>query len=230
MLYLGEWVDVGGSVFQNIERAIIDAPAPKYTDGARYLMAYDPAMREDYNVVLVAERATRTVVHMERWNKSDLNLTYDRFNNIWEHWGRPPVIADATGMGDAIVHELNERGIRNVRGIKFSATNKMEFIGRLQGAIEHRRIMFHNFRTLVAELKAYVYKQSPSGRLTAEAASGFHDDCVSALLLLNEGLRGSYGGGESYKYIGGESSSTGNAVYDKMRSRAMAWKKKLTVG
>jgi hypothetical protein len=167
---------------------------------------------------------------MERWNKSDLNLTYDRFNNIWEHWGRPPVIADATGMGDAIVHELNERGIRNVRGIKFSATNKMEFIGRLQGAIEHRRIMFHNFRTLVAELKAYVYKQSPSGRLTAEAASGFHDDCVSALLLLNEGLRGSYGGGESYKYIGGESSSTGNAVYDKMRSRAMAWKKKLTVG
>lgn len=228
MLYLGEWVDIGGSVFQNIERAIIDSPPPKYVNGTRYLMAYDPAMREDYNVVLVAERATRTVVHMERWNKSDLSLTYDRFNNIWDDWGRPPVIADATGMGDAIIHELNERGIRNIRGIKFSATNKMEFIGRLQGAIEHRRIMFHNFRTLVAELKAYVYKQSPSGRLTAEAASGFHDDCVSALLLLNEGLRGSYGGGDSYKYIGGD--SYGNDLHDKLRSRAMAWRKKLTVG
>ena len=222
MLYLGEWVDIGGSVFQNIDRAIIEKAPPAPAEGINYVMACDLAMREDYNVVLVAERASRTVVHLERWNKSDLSSTYDRIYNIWDRYGRPSILADASGMGDAIVYELREHGIRNVRGVKFTSANKMEMIGRLQGAIEHRRIMFHNFKPLISELKAYVYKQSPSGRLTAEASSRFHDDCVSALLLLNEGLRGSYGAGESYKYIGGGNTET---LHDKLRNRANKWKR-----
>jgi hypothetical protein len=225
MLYLGEWVDIGGSVFQNIDRATIDKAAPGPNSGIRYVMSCDLAMREDYNVVLVAERASRTVVALKRWNKSDLIHTYDRIRDIWDEYGQPVVIADASGMGDAIVYELREHGIRNVRGVKFTSANKMEMVGRLQGAIEHRRIMFHDFKPLIAELKAYVYKQSPSGRLTAEAASGFHDDCVSALLLLNEGLRGSYGAGESYKYIG---ASTNSTLHDKIRGRAMKWKKAMS--
>ena len=225
MLYLGEWVDIGGSVFQNIDRAIIDKPIPPPKSGVRYVMSCDLAMRDDYNVVLIGERASKTVVYLDRWNKHDLTLTYDRIYNIWEKYGQPAVIADGTGMGDAIVHELREHGMRNVRSVKFSSSNKMEMIGRLQGAIEHRRIMFHNFKPLIAELKAYVYKQSPSGRLTAEAASGFHDDCVSALLLLNEGLRGTYGSGESYKYIGGSGPST---LQDKIRKRAGAWKRRMS--
>ena len=222
MLYLGEWVDIGGSVFQNIDRATIDKPAPPVSDGIRYIIACDLAMREDYNVVLVAERASRTVVHLSRWNKSDLIHTYDRIYDIWDKYGRPTILADATGMGDAIVYELREHGIRNVRGVKFTSANKMEMIGRLQGAIEHRRIMFHDFKPLISELKGYVYKQSPSGKLTAEASSGMHDDCVSALLLLNEGLRGTYGAGESYKYIGGNGTET---LHDKVRKRAGKWKK-----
>ena len=222
MLYLGEWVDIGGSVFQNIDRATIDKPPPSVSGGLRYVMSCDLAIREDYNVVLVAERASRTVVCLERWNKSDLAITYDRIHDIWERYNQPTVIADASGMGDAIVHELREHGIRNVRGVKFTSANKMEMIGRLQGAIEHRRIMFHDFKPLIAELKSYVYKQSPSGKLTAEAASGFHDDCVASLLLLNEGLRGTYGAGDSYKYIGGKTTTT---VHDKLRLRAGKWKK-----
>ena len=231
-LYLGEWVDLGGSVFPNPEKGIIEGTAPSYTQGVRYVMACDFAVHEDYNVVVVAERATRTVVFMERWNKTDPIRTYDRITTIWEDWGKPSVIADASGFGgDAFIAELRERGIYGIRGFKFNSRNKLELIQRLQSAIEHRRLSYYNFPAIIRELKAYVYKSTPSGRLTAEAAAGFHDDCVSTLLLLNEVLRTASGevGNPVYRYIGGEPTPllghSDNQLHARLRSRAAQLRK-----
>lgn len=225
-LYLGEWVDLGGSVFPNPEKALLETPAPPYTQGIRYVLALDFAVHEDYNVAIVAERSTRTVVHLERWNKTDPVKTYDRMVSIWEDWGKPYVIADASGFGgDAFIAELRERGVYGIRGFKFTSRNKLELVQRLQSAIEHRRLTYHNFPALIRELKAYVYKTTPSGRLSAEAASGFHDDCVSALLLINEVLRQGGGVGEGpvgYKYAGGDGlvGNSNNQLHARLLARA----------
>lgn len=228
-LYLGEWVDLGGSVFPNPEKAMIDAPPPKYDSRIRYTMACDFAGNADYNVVMIAERASRTVVHLERWNKTDPIITYDRIAQIWEDWGKPNVIADASSFGgSAYIAELRERGVHPIRPVTFTSKNKMELVVRLQSSIEHRRIQYYNFRPLLSELRAFVYKSTPAGRLSAEAASGFHDDCVSTLILLNEGLRsgGSYSAVGFDKYIGGSNAvptlgeSYSNPIHNKLRARA----------
>lgn len=187
MLYEGEWVDEEGTVFHNIDAAILDH-TPEYSPSRSYIMSVDLAVYQDYNVVLVAELGTRTIVHLERWNWTDPLNTYDRIGEIWERFGNPTIIADQSGMGEGMVPELRRR-FKKVRGVKFTAANKMPMVSRLASDIEHRRIMFPPLPQLLTELRGYVFKETPSGKLTAEAAAGVNDDCVASMLLLNEGFR-----------------------------------------
>jgi len=66
----------------------------------------------------------------------------------------------------------------------------MELIQRLSGAIQHGRIRFPSeWEVLRAELEAFIYVTTPSGKVGAEAAATYHDDCVSAMLIMNEAFR-----------------------------------------
>lgn len=198
MLYEGEWVDAEGAVFGNLEPAYI--PQLQYDPRRKGLMSVDFGIKDDFTVVMIAEEATKRVFYTSRWSNTDPIVTYERIHDIWEAHGRPRCVADESGMGEAMVPELRERGIK-VFGLKFTSANKMPIIGRLQAAIEHGRIHFPQWAPLITELQAYVYVDTPSGKLGAQAAFGFHDDCVMALALLNEGLRSRSGGeGDSYEY------------------------------
>lgn len=193
MLYLGEWVDDEGSFFTDFTRSLYDGESV-YEAGHRYIMGVDFAAMEDYNAVVVADLATRSCVYRERWNKTDPLLTYERVQRIWSDWGKPVAYCDETGLGGiAMMAELKERGIRCVP-IKFGANQysnqKMEIYTRLAADLEHRRLMLPSeWDDVIRELKGFVYQRTPSGRITASAAAGYHDDLVAALALVNEGLR-----------------------------------------
>lgn len=207
MLYLGEWVDEEGAVFPHLDAALL-AETPEYNPQHRYILSVDFAIKDDFTVVMVGEEATRRVIHMARWNQTDPITTYDRVKEIWLKYGQPQVIADESGMGMGMVPELRERGMR-VRGVKFTYMGdnaKMPMIMRLQGAIEHGRIRFPVWDILLTELRSFVYKETPSGKISAAAASGYHDDCVTTLLLLNEGMRYSPTAQQQYDYTEGNRS------------------------
>ena len=187
-LYGGEWVEDSGRVFTDVENAIIQQ-VPDFDPKKRYVMAVDLAIYEDFNVVMVAEQGTRIVVFKERWNQTEPSITYDRISTIWERWNKPPTYIDSTSpAGMAMTVGLRDRGVRT-RPVIFTPQNKLNMVHQLSSDIVHRRIMFPKWDDLMMEFRAYVYGRSPSGKLTAGAASGFHDDCVSCLVLLNEGLR-----------------------------------------
>lgn len=223
MLYLGQWVDAEGGVFQGIADAIL-GNTPVYNPERRYVMGIDLAIHDDFTVVFVGEESTRRAIHMERWHHTDPITTYDRITDIWERYGRPRVVCDASGMGESMYYELKER-MSNVRGIKITPANKMTMVGRLAGDIEHRRIMFPDWKPLVDELKNYLFSQTPSGRLTASAAAGYHDDAVMALVMLNEGMR-RRAGGEDYYYAGG--AVGGSDLHGMLRRRAQNWERMTT--
>ena len=183
MLYLGEWVDTEGTVFTNVDGCVLTNPPP-FDPKKRYAMAVDLAVFDDFNVVIIQEEATRVVVHMERWHQTEPLQTEDRIVSIWEKWGQPRVTADETGMGIPMVAGLRRRGLK-VFGVTIGANNKMEMVGWLASDIEHRRILYPNLPALVSELKAFVFKRTPTGKLTASSISGYHDDCVMTLVILN---------------------------------------------
>jgi hypothetical protein len=188
MLYKGEWVDSEGSVFHAVDEAVRGTELEQPKKDVKYVMAVDFAATEDYNVVLIAERATRHVVKMYRWNRQGTVPSLDRIETIHEQWNEPVAWGDeSNGLGFAMLEQMRLRGIR-CRPIKFNASNKMAIINRLAANIEHLKITFAEIPQLIRELKAYSYEQTRSGKLTANAPAGYHDDCVAALMIMNEAL------------------------------------------
>lgn len=213
MLYEGRWVDDEGGVFTNIDSALIHALP--VINKKNYVMGVDFAIHEDFTVVIVGDPATRTALHIERWNKTDPIDTYERIVDIWEEWGHPTAYVDSTGLGEPMARELQDRGIRT-NGIKITAGTKLPMVQRLAGDIEHRRIMFPaEWEQMVRELRGYMFHRTKGGTLTANAAAGFHDDCVMALVMLNEGFhrKGRGGFGQQYNYLGG------NGIVDRIMAR-----------
>lgn len=199
MLYMAEWVDDEGQVFRDWQAALLN-DWPKYNPNKRHVMAVDLAVMDDFTVVMIGEEATRRIVYADRWNRTQPSESYDRLWSVWEKYGKPKVAVDATGLGGiAMSAELAERGMRLIP-IKFSSKTKMNMVAKLQGALEHGRIRFAKWEPLENELRGFVYKQTPSGQLTAEAAYGYHDDCVSTLMMLNEAMKKNGGGEEQYDY------------------------------
>lgn len=189
-LYGGEWLEEQGLVFTNVAAAFLDT-VPEYSSNRRYVMAVDLAITDDFNVVMVGDPATRTVIYKERWNNADPLVTYDRIQDIWERFGKPKVYPDETGLGGkAMVSELRRRGMR-CYGHIFSTYNKVDLVQQLAMDIQHRRIMFPQWEDLLREFRAFIYSRTPSGRLTASAIIGAHDDMVMTLVLLNQAFRSS---------------------------------------
>ncbi len=184
MLFLAEWPMGESQVFRGWRASLLPT-AVEYDAARRHVMSVDFGIKDDFTVVMLGETATRSVIEMHRLNAVGSLQVYDQVEELWIRWGRPLVNCDATGIGLPMIEELERRGMRIARTV-IGPTNKMQMVGRLAADMEHRRIQFPEWEELRRELDAYVYESTPSGRLTANAAAGFHDDCVWALILLNE--------------------------------------------
>jgi hypothetical protein len=92
----------------------------------------------------------------------------------------------------------------DIEGFKLTSASKTALIQRLIVGVEQRRVSWtscapaaqepeatqgtcQNWNVLTSEMKRYEYEISPSGGITYNAPSGYHDDCVMALALANHG-------------------------------------------
>lgn len=186
-LYGGKWVNDVGRIFPNPEIAVADY-IPGFDPTKRYIASLDLAIYDDFSVLLVAEAATRTVIFKDRWNQTDPSISYDRVAADLEKFGNPILYTDATSpAGMAMSVGLRDRGIR-IRPVEFTAQNKLKLVHQLASDIQHRYITYPNWDDLMQEFRAFIYGRSPTGKLTAGAAAGYHDDIIMSLVLLNEGL------------------------------------------
>lgn len=192
MLYLAEWPDEEGIVFRGWRSAMMPTP-PVFDPTRRHIMSVDFGLIDDFTVVMLGESSTRTVIKMERFREGASIPTYDKIQDMWEAWGHPKIYADGQGYGKPMCEELRARGMRVVDA-KFTVANKMPNVLRLAADMEHRRIQFPGWQELTSELDAYVFQTTPSGKITANAAAGYHDDCVTSLIMLNVGFHTSRGG------------------------------------
>jgi hypothetical protein len=102
--------------------------------------------------------------------------------------GATPVVADATGVGDAIVSDLQMMGV-NVSGHIFTQSSKLRLMQRLVAAFQGKELVLPNTeqdRWLVAELETFEFEYTATG-VRYCAPSGFHDDGVMALGLALHG-------------------------------------------
>jgi len=90
---------------------------------------------------------------------------------------------DATGVGDPVYDDLC-RVLPSVTGFKITGPSKRGLVQGLMVAVEQRRVSWPAaWEVVTGEMKRYEYEMGPTGQISYNAPSGFHDDCVIALAL-----------------------------------------------
>tara|TARA_Y100000310_G_scaffold344164_1_gene455469 strand:- start:1163 stop:2377 length:1215 start_codon:yes stop_codon:yes gene_type:complete len=136
---------------------------------------WDLARSEDYTwgIALDSEmKVCRNIRFQKPWTQT--------INDITSLVGDTPALADATGVGDAVVEDL-QRNLPRMEGFKFSAQSKQNLMERLAIAIAGKEIQFPD-GMLVSELEAFEYEYTRTG-VRYSAPAGIHDDGVIALAL-----------------------------------------------
>jgi len=140
----------------------------------------DLARAQDFTVAIGMD-AWRRVVRLERW-QAPWSVTKDR---VRELIGDTPAVVDSTGVGDAIVSDLQEAGCM-VTGFTFSRPSKLRLMQRLVAAFQAEELILPDEAWLTAELESFEFTYTATG-VRYEAPRGLHDDGVMALGLALHG-------------------------------------------
>lgn len=116
---------------------------------------------------------------------------FDRFQKDWLQTKEAilaidrtkPILIDSTGVGDAIVEDL-QKSFSMMEGFKFTSTSKQQLMESLASSIHKKEIGFPE-GFIKSELEIFEYVFTSTG-VKYSAPTGFHDDCVIALALANK--------------------------------------------
>lgn len=150
----------------------------KTTQGTAAYYGIDLAKSVDWSVIIGMDKQGN-VVHFERFQKDWLQ-TKETISRLPKNL---PIVIDSTGVGDAIVEELQKK-FTQMHGFKFTATSKQQLLESLSSAIQTKSISYPD-GPIKQELEVFEYTFTPTG-VRYSAPQGFHDDCVIALALANK--------------------------------------------
>ena len=160
-----------------IRRAITtDFPAANAGHGmVPVVYGVDLARSLDFTVVCGLD-AYRRVVFLDRW-QAPWAATKAKIRDLV---GQTPIVADATGVGDAIVADLQAMGV-DVTPHVFTQPSKLRLMQRLIAAFQGNELTIPE-GWLQKELEMFEFEYTASG-VRYEAPPGEHDDGVMALGL-----------------------------------------------
>lgn len=138
----------------------------------------DLAKSVDWTVIIGLDKLGQ-VVHFERFQK-DWMQTKEAILRLPKNL---PIMIDSTGVGDAIVEELQKK-FTQMHGFKFTSTSKQQLLEALANSIQTKTISYPT-GLIKEELEIFEYTFTSTG-VRYSAPSGFHDDCVIALALANK--------------------------------------------
>ena len=150
----------------------------KESKGVAAYYGIDLAKSVDWTVIIGMDKLGN-VVHYERFQKDWLQTK----ETILRLPKNLPIVIDSTGVGDAIVEDLQKK-FTQMYGFKFTSTSKQQLLESLSSAIQTKSISYPD-GPIKQELEVFEYKFTPTG-VRYSAPQGFHDDCVIALALANK--------------------------------------------
>jgi hypothetical protein len=138
----------------------------------------DLAKSFDWTVIIGLDSEGK-VCHFDRFQKDWLQ-TKETIKQIRKH---KHIFIDSTGVGDAIVEDL-QKHFNDMTGFKYTSTSKQQLMESLASSIHKKEIGFPE-GAIKDELEIFEYLFTSTG-VRYSAPSGFHDDCVNALALANK--------------------------------------------
>ena len=138
----------------------------------------DLAKSVDWTVIIGLDK-NGDVSYYQRFQKDwkqtkDFILTIDKSK---------PVLIDSTGVGDAIVEDI-QKSFQKMTGFKFSSSSKQQLMEGLASSIHKKEISVLS-GVMQDELEIFEYRYTSTG-VKYTAPDGFHDDTVIALALADK--------------------------------------------
>jgi len=179
--YLAEFIEDSAGVFHNVDDCLLDADPLRVDD---VVIGCDLAKHTDFTVLVAMDRKSGQCLAMDRFNHLDWPVQKERIVTFYRRYNGLLVL-DATGIGDPVYDDLRHV-VPRIEPVKLTSVSKAQLIQRLVVAVEQKQIGWPaEWTILTDELKRYEYQITPSGNITYNAPSGYHDDCVIALALAN---------------------------------------------
>jgi phage terminase large subunit-like protein len=187
--WMGEFVDMAGSVFRRIQDAATVQPIDAALPGRQYAAGVDVAASVDYTVICVLDVQSRQMVFMDRFNRVDYGALEDRLVAVNERFHLASMTVETNSIGAPVIDALYSRGLPIIPFTTTSATKQTAITG-LQSAFEHGEISIINDTVLIGELLSFESKRNASGSFSYSAPDGMHDDCVLALAIAWQSISG----------------------------------------
>jgi hypothetical protein len=181
--FMAEWQEGDGEVFTNIDGVCILDSYPSTKE--RTYGGLDIGTKQDYSVLTILDRSGR-VVYIWRERSLEYTQIVDKVVYLCNQY-KTDLMIEANSIGDA-VYEMIRKKYKNVKPFITTNTSKENIIRRLISDIADGGLELPSpnlFQPLYQELQMFQYKYLPSGRVSYEAMSGFHDDTVMSLAICN---------------------------------------------
>jgi phage FluMu gp28-like protein len=155
--------------------------------GGDFHAGLDLGKYQDHSVLAITKvegNATK-LVHLHQF---PLNTPYasvigyvKTINDRWQTIHK--ILVDQTGIGDYITEDMQNAGITNTQGIKFTQETKQEIAQHLKHAMTEKRLHIPYDSNLIAELNTERYELTKDGKTRFSHPTGTHDDRFWALAL-----------------------------------------------
>ena len=181
--FLAQWQEGDGEVFTNIDEVCNLNNWLGTKD--RTLGGLDIGTKQDYSVLTIMDTSGR-VVHMWRERGLEYSAIVDKVVYLCKQY-RTELYVEANSIGDA-VYEMIRKKYKSVKPFITTNTSKENIIRRLISDISDLGLELPSpnlFAPLYKELQMFQYKYLPSGKISYQAMSGHHDDCVMSLAICN---------------------------------------------
>jgi len=190
-----EFADIAAGVFGDYLAIAEDYDYPvKPEKGHTYMAAIDLAQVEDWTVLYIADLTVKPAKIVYKWRVQKLDYTLvanEMVDRVREYNG-------AKGFSDA----TNEKTFFNLirkritaGPIVFSPKTKPQMVQNLANMIQDKKFIYSKYdEDLRNELSVYRGQRMETGYVKYAAPQGYHDDCVSALMMLMWGARSRMGG------------------------------------
>lgn len=186
---LAQFIDNGGIVFRNLKKCLgaeESGPLP----GHFYIAGIDLGKLQDFTVITVADTATNTIVHMERFNKLDWTYQKEKIKDVVKRYNNACVVLDTTGLGDTVYDDLSNAGV-SIEPFHFTNISKNLVISNLMRTMDNGLLHLPEDIDLIQEFESFEYEITDKGNVTYNAPKGMHDDIVISVALCTWGLQNS---------------------------------------
>lgn len=196
--YECSFLDDAGQFFRRIRQNTYPKDK-KLADQGDFQIGVDLAKYQDWTVITPFNLNHFIAYPQERFNQVDWNLQKARIEAAARRhvavdtFQTALIWPDATGLGDPIVEDLKARGLRiggdNSEGFKFTELSRKQLLDNLAILLEQDRIKIPDDEGLIAELEAFQYRLTETGKIKVGVPDGMTDDRVMSLALSVWGVR-----------------------------------------